>query len=280
MLVTMFAFVMAGLPTHAEVSECTKTHEGGCANYNKVVLAKFRENDFNISTCLTKCRTNTRCEGFALGKNRVRGKCILYKSDDQGNQCIKDSNKNWDYYSMTDCSAKRPTAEPTANAKPQPIKDCAEAEYQIGRLNEEIKRANSETKMIAQSYENDLTVSREVLEQVEAEKSTCERHLKSSYHDCQHTRDELVSLDHQLRNTQHFARELEQSKIEWKNKATSVMSQYKSLRHEVDTYKEEIGALSEKLVDTQNERDKLVSEVMIWRTKMSDLEEKLDGCQR
>merc|ERR1712179_201836 len=70
MLVTMFAFVMAGLPTHA----------GGCANYNKVVLATFSENDFTISTCLTKCRTNTRCEGFALGKNRVTGKCILYKS--------------------------------------------------------------------------------------------------------------------------------------------------------------------------------------------------------
>jgi len=104
MLVTMFAFVMAGLPTHAEVSECTKTHAGGCANYNKVVLATFRENDFTISTCLTKCRTNTRCEGFALGKNRVTGKCILYKSDDQGNECINDGNKNWDYYSMKDCS--------------------------------------------------------------------------------------------------------------------------------------------------------------------------------
>merc|ERR1712043_29017 len=89
-----------------QVSECTKTHEGGCANYNKVVLARFRENDFNISTCLTKCRTNTRCEGFALGKNQVRGKCILYKSDDQGNECINDKNKNWDYYSMKNCSGK------------------------------------------------------------------------------------------------------------------------------------------------------------------------------
>jgi len=276
----MFAFVMAGLPTHAEVSECTKTHEGGCANYNKVVLAKFRENDFNISTCLTKCRTNTRCEGFALGKNRVRGKCILYKSDDQGNQCIKDSNKNWDYYSMTDCSAKRPTAEPTANAKPQPIKDCAEAEYQIGRLNEEIKRANSETKMIAQSYENDLTVSREVLEQVEAEKSTCERHLKSSYHDCQHTRDELVSLDHQLRNTQHFARELEQSKIEWKNKEAKLYSRKKKLEADVVTCKEEIDELYHQLMHTKMNRDKLVATVSSMRTKMSDLEDKLDGCQR
>jgi len=111
MLVTMFAFVMAGLPTHAEVSECTKTHAGGCANYNKVVLATFRENDFTISTCLTKCRTNTRCEGFALGKNRVTGKCILYKSDDQGNECINDGNKNWDYYSMKDCSATKPAAK-------------------------------------------------------------------------------------------------------------------------------------------------------------------------
>merc|ERR1711909_55370 len=111
MLVTMFAFVMAGLPTHAEVSECTKTHAGGCANYNKLVLATFRENDFTISTCLTKCRTNTRCEGFALGKNRVTGKCILYKSDDQGNECINDGNKNWDYYSMKDCSATKPAAK-------------------------------------------------------------------------------------------------------------------------------------------------------------------------
>ena len=96
--------ILTFVVTSIIVSECTKTHAGGCANYNKVVLATFRENDFTISTCLTKCRTNTRCEGFALGKNRVTGKCILYKSDDQGNQCINDGNKNWDYYSMKDCS--------------------------------------------------------------------------------------------------------------------------------------------------------------------------------
>ena len=97
---SIFTFVVTG----NIVSECKKTHAGGCANHDVVVLEIFRENDFNISTCLNKCRTNTRCEGFALGKCRVRGDCILYKSDDQGNQCINDGNKNWDYYSMNDCS--------------------------------------------------------------------------------------------------------------------------------------------------------------------------------
>ena len=96
---SIFTFVVTG----NIVSECKKTHAGGCANHDVVVLEIFRENDFDISTCLTKCRNNTRCEGFALGKYQVRGDCILYKSDDQGNQCIKDDNKNWDYYSMKSC---------------------------------------------------------------------------------------------------------------------------------------------------------------------------------
>jgi len=272
MLVTMFAFVMAGLPTHAEVSECTKTHEGGCANYNKVVLAKFRENDFNISTCLTKCRTNTRCEGFALGKNRVRGKCILYKSDDQGNQCIKDSNKNWDYYSMNDCSAKRPTAEPTAKAKPQPIRDCADAEYQILRLNEEIKRANVKTQMIAQSYENDMTVSREVLEQVEEENAVC-----------QETEFELYlhidTLEGELKRIRQYNHHLESLANEWEDDATSAMSQYKKLREEADTCKDDIGALSDTLADTKMERDQLASYAEAMQIEMSDLAMQLDDAK-
>jgi len=246
MLVTMFAFVMAGLPTHAEGSECD-----------------------NCDSCF------------------IRGNCHKYTPTSRGPRNAKDCEKA----GGIDCKAKRPTAKPTAKAKPpakakgpQPIKDCAEEENHILFLNEEIKRANSKTKRIAHLCDNDLRVSREVLERVEEEKSTCERNLKFTEGKWQQTRvetsDHIAALEGQLRNTQHNNHEFEQSAIEWKNQEAKLYSRKKKLEADVVTCKEEIDELYHQLMHTKMNRDKLVATVSSMRTKMSDLEDKLDGCQR
>ena len=85
------------------ILECIKTHSGGCENEKDLTLKTFQNQNFDVNTCLAECKKNKRCKGFGLGKSVVEGDCKLYRLDNQGNECVKRSAPNWDYYSLKSC---------------------------------------------------------------------------------------------------------------------------------------------------------------------------------
>jgi len=79
------------------VTDCRRTYQGGCGNWEEKLLNSYDDREYTVSQCHVLCDKEPLCAGFFVGRYDKR--CQLYREG-----CTYSNNDAWDYYAMADCS--------------------------------------------------------------------------------------------------------------------------------------------------------------------------------